>query len=424
MTAADIRPVDPSAQTQSSFDLFLIFVGANIVATTFQVGASLAPSFTLRTTLTLVVVGSLLGAALVAALAPIGPRLRVPSIVAARAALGVTGAGLVAVVLYLSNFAWIALNNVIAASAVVRVAGGSQTTWAIVLGLLATAVVAGGPRAVAWADRLAVPLLTLVAIALTVACIRATPGPAVQGESLSWLRGLDIVIGYQVSWILMFADYSRYTRSVRGSVGAVFFGLAVTSAWMMPLGALAARAAGSSDPGAMLAAVGLGTAGAFLLALATLTTNFVNIYMSSLAWKSLWPRTSDRQAIWSIGVIGTLLSAVPGIWLEQYTGFMTILGAVLVPVGGVLIAHFYLCGGLPAKPPAQEVLIAALYDRSGTLAGVSLKGMIAWAVGAATYFLSGSIGGTLPALAVSVFVYWAISIGARPVKSAPASVGA
>ena len=173
----------------------------------------------------------------------------------------------------------------------------------------------------------------------------------------------------------------------------------------------------------MSVAVGLGTAGAFLLTLATVTTHVVNIYMSSLAWKSLWPRTTDRQAIWSIGIIGTLLSAVPGIWLERYTGFMTILGAVLVPVGGVLIAHFYLCGGLPAKPPAQEVLIAALYDRSGTLAGVSLKGMIAWAVGAATYFLAGSIGGTLPALAVSVLVYWAMPTGAKPLKSAAAPTG-
>ena len=37
---------------------------------------------------------------------------------------------------------------------------------------------------------------------------------------------------------------------------AVFLGLALTSAWMMPLGAIAARAAGSTDPGAMLSAVG------------------------------------------------------------------------------------------------------------------------------------------------------------------------
>jgi hypothetical protein len=45
----------------------------------------------------------------------------VPSVIAARPALGIAGAALVAVVLYVSNFAWIALNNVIAASACARV---------------------------------------------------------------------------------------------------------------------------------------------------------------------------------------------------------------------------------------------------------------------------------------------------------------
>ena len=91
----------------------------------------------------------------------------------------------------------------------------------------------------------------------------------------------------------------------------------------------------------MLDAVGLGAAGAVLLALATLTTNFVNIYMSALAWKSLFPAARDAAVVWSIGLIGTALSAIPGVWLERYTSFMVVLGAVLVPVGGVLVAHYY-----------------------------------------------------------------------------------
>ena len=411
MKAADIQPIPPSDQTQSTLDLFLIFVGANVVATTFQVGASLSSSFGLAATMGLVAVGSVAGGALVAALAPLGPRLRVPSIVASRPALGFAGAGLVAVVLYVSNFAWIALNNVIAASALARVgaawlgpAASSPTAWSIALGLIATLVVWLGPRAVARADRIAVPLLLIVAVALTIACVRAPAAAAIPPQNaMSWWRGLDVVIGYQVSWILMFADYSRYTRSVRGSAVAVYIGLAVTSAWMRPLGAIAARAAGSSDPGAMLDAVGLGAAGALLLAIATLTTNFVNIYMSSLAWKSLAPRASDAAVIWSIGLVGTALGAVPGVWLEQYTNFMVVLGGVLVPVGGVLVAHYYI------RPPRLDAaLIAEIYDPAGSFRGASLAGVVAWGAGAAAYFGAGSIGGTLPALAVSVLVYRAL----------------
>ncbi|PYQ96454.1 MAG: hypothetical protein DMF96_18370 [Acidobacteria bacterium] len=414
VNAADIRPAAPAEQTQSPFDLFLIFVGANVVATTFQVGASVATTFTLARTMVLIGVGSVAGAALVAALAPLGPRLRVPSVIAARPALGIAGASLVACVLYISNFAWIALNNVIAASACARVGarwigaiGGSPTAWAVALGLLATVIVWRGPRAVARADRVAVPLMVIVAAALSVACWRApgaadaaAAGPA---AAMPWSRGLDVVVGYQVSWILMFADYSRYTRSERGSALAVFLGLALTSAWLMPLGAIAARVAGSSDPGAMLDALGLGTAGAVLLALATVTTNFVNIYMSSLAWKSLTPRAGDAAVIWSIGITGTALGAVPGVWLEQFTNFMVILGAFLVPVGGVLVAHYYV---RPVR--VNEALIAELYDETGAFRGVSIAGVGAWAAGAAAFFAAGSIGGTIPALAASVVVYLAL----------------
>src|SRR6185295_13777346 len=118
--------------------------------------------------------------------------------------------------------AWIALNNVIAASACARVGAAwlgpgaaSQTAWAIALGLVATLVVWRGPRAVARADRIAVPLMLAVGVALTIACLRALGStsdvarPVASG--MTWSRGLDVVIGYQVSWILMFADYSRYT---------------------------------------------------------------------------------------------------------------------------------------------------------------------------------------------------------------------
>jgi NCS1 family nucleobase:cation symporter-1 len=260
-----------------------------------------------------------------------------------------------------------------------------------------------GPRAVAIADRVAVPLLLSLGVSLTIACLRAPTAPAGPAVSaMSWLRGLDVVIGYQVSWILMFADYSRYTRSPRASGIAVFAALASTSIWLMPLGTVAARAAGSDEPGAMFAAVGLGAAGAALLALATLTTNFVNIYMSALAWKTLLPRTRDSIVVWSIGIVGALLSAVPALWLQQYANFMMMLGATLVPVGGVLIAHYYLASDTRVTP---DGLVAALYDSSGPFRGVSIAGMAAWGVGAATYFLAGSIGGTLPALTSSIVVY-------------------
>lgn len=265
---------------------------------------------------------------------------------------------------------------------------------------LATGIVAGGPRAVGHADRVAVPLLLVVGALLTLRCLRLPPGvlAAAGNGSMTTVRGFDVVVGYQVSWLLMFGDYPRYTRSARKAAGAVFLGLGLTSLWFMPLGLACARAAGSAEPGAMLEAIGLGSLGALLLAVATLTTNFVNIYMSALAWKSLFPGARDSASIWSIGLIGAALSLLPG-WLKGYADFMVLLGGLLVPVGGVLLAHFFVLKRMP--------LVADLYAPAGPMAryrGFSLAGMCGWIAGAGTYFLAAPVGGTLPSLAAAILV--------------------
>jgi len=404
----EIGPVPQAERTQSSLDLFLIWAGADIVATTFVVGASLAGSFDTRTAMALMIGGSLAGALMIAALAPLGPRLGVPSIIAARAALGIRGAGLIALLMYVINFAWIAINNVIAASACAALWGGeaSERWWAFGLGVLSTVVVAGGPRWVARTDRFAVPLLFGLSLVMTVACLRLPRGPlpAESAGSLSLLRGLDVVFGYQASWILMFADYSRYTRSERGSLTAVFLGLGLTSAWLMPLGYLAARAAQSPDPAAMLQAVGLGIGGGLLMTFGTLTTNFVNIYLSALAWKSLLPRSSQQLALWVTGLAGAALSLLSRAWLDRYADFMLVLGGAFVPVGGILIARFFF--------DRRPVDVAALYDPSGEHSrhfGFSPAGVVAWTLGAIAYYAIGASGGTFPALAISMLAYAAIA---------------
>lgn len=403
----------PAERTQGALDLFFIFAGANIVATTIVTGASLAPELGTGTSLLLVVAGSVAGGALVGRLAALGPRLGVPSIIAARAALGRSGAGLLAAVLYLTNFAWIALNNVIAASACARLLGGraSERAWAVGLGLLATAVVAAGPRAVGLADRLAVPLMAGMAAVLLVSVIgRPVPdASAALPDVAGFLRGFDLVVGYQVSWLLMFSDYSRFTPSERRAGWAVFLALALTSVAFMTLGLVGARIAGSADPADMLAALGWSALGGPLLALATLTTNFVNIYLSALAWKSLRPGTGDGVSVWTIGGIGAALSLLSRTWLDRYGDFMLLLGGLLVPVGGLLLARFFLS--------KADVSVPALY--ADGLPAWSAVGMIAWATGAAVYFLPSPWGGTLPSLAATIAAWTLMrALTRRPLPAA------
>ena len=214
--------------------------------------------------------------------------------------------------------------------------------------------------------------------------------------------------GYQVTWLLMFADYPRFVRSARGAGLAVFLGLALTALWFMPLGLIASALAHSADPGTMVFALGIGWWGAVLLALATLTTNFVNIYMSALAFKSLRPAIGDGTAVWLIGGIGAALGLLSNAWIEQFAGLTLLLAGVFVPIGGILLAHYFVL--------ARAVHVPDLYDPRGPLAarrGWSIPGTIAWVAGALAFYLAQGIGGSLPSLAVSIVVYVALARPAR-----------
>ncbi len=400
MDAADLSPIPESQRTQSPFDLFLIFAAANVVATTLQTGAVLGSRYGSTDAVVLVVSGAVFGALLVALLAPVGSRFGVPSMIAARAPLGFRGAQLVSGLLYLTNFAWIAVNNTIAASVSAQLLGGESTAriWAAVLGVLATAIVARGPRAVGYADRVAVPLMVIAGSMLTWAAFTLPPmTPTASSEPappLLW--GIDVVIGYQVSWLLMFADYSRYTRSPRAGATAVFAGLALPALWLMPVGWNLARIAGSDDPGTMLSAAGVGWWAALLVVLATVTTNFVNIYLSSLAWRTLVPRSTGVGSVWMIGLVGTALGLISSAWLTRFADLMVLLGAVLVPVGGIFLAHFVV---LRAK-----VDVAGIYQ-TARMPAFNVAGAAAWLLGFAVYKLAAPIGATLPALATSMVVF-------------------
>ena len=403
MEAADLSPIPEQNRTQSPFDLFLIFAAANVVATTMQTGAVLGSSVAATWVWPLFISGSVIGALIVASLSPVGSRFGVPSIIAARAPLGHHGAKLVAIILYVTNFAWIAVNNTIAASVCAEALGGSVRAWSAALGIASTAIVARGPRAVGLADRVAVPLMVIAGAVLTWVAIGKAPAAAAitaaaPAELKSMLSSLDVIIGYQVSWLLMFADYSRYTRAPRAGASAVFFGLALPALWLMPLGWTLARVSGSVDPGAMMATTNTGWWTALLIALATVTTNFVNIYLSGLAWRSVMPSISSAVSVWTIGLIGTAIGLASSGLLTRFADLMVALGSVLVPVGGVFLAHFVVM--------RRPIDVEAIY-KTQTLRAFNAAGLAAWAAGFVVYLLAGSIGSTLPALATSVAVYLA-----------------
>ena len=395
----DLGPVPADKRTASVLDVLLVFAGANIVTTTIVTGGSIANAFSWPDTVFVIVAGTLLGVALLALLARLGPRFGLPTMVLLRQPFGHRGAEAISFLLLITNFAWIALNNVIAARALAGIVPGSARLWSVLVGAVAVVVTLYGPRAMALFNRAAVPLLLMVGIALTVAMVGVGTsrlgGPG--DGSLSLLGGFDVVIGYQVSWSLMFADYTRYQRREGGAALAVFLGMALSSLWLVGLGAAAGRLGGANDPTAMILGAGLPVAALLLMALSTITTNFVNLYLSALAVRNLWHQAPPRPTVLLVGAIGTIFGLLSPNLLDQYAGFMGWIGTGFLPIAAITVVHFFVLHRSQAIEPRPW----------------SFSAILAWVAGVACYQsvarFAPQLGATVPTLVVTAICYWALS---------------
>jgi purine-cytosine permease-like protein len=211
------------------------------------------------------------------------------------------------------------------------------------------------------------------------------------------LGGFDLVIGYLVSWCLMFADYTRFQREEGAASRAVFGGMAITSFWLMALGAGAGLLGGGNDPTDMVLGAGLPIAALVLMALSTITTNFVNLFLSALALKNLWPKAPDRATVLGVGAIGTGLGLVSPQILDRYAAFMGYLGTALLPIVAVVLVHFFTGPRIADPLAAPRLRLAAVF---------------AWLAGAAVYqgiqLTPWPFGATLPTLATTALLYAAL----------------
>jgi purine-cytosine permease-like protein len=126
--------------------------------------------------------------------------------------------------------------------------------------------------------------------------------------------------------------------------------------------------------------------------------------MSALALKSLRPATGDQLSVWLIGGLGAALSVLSKAWLDGFGNLMQVIAGTFVPVGGVLLAHYFVL--------RRPVIVADLYDTNGRYArhgGWVIPGMAGWIAGGVAYFFTQSIGGVGPSLATSIGAYLIVS---------------
>lgn len=301
------------------------------------------PALSLGAALLALVVGTVLGTAAVAASAIPGTETGQPTMVLLRGLFGAKLSWLPTVLNVTQLLGWTTFELVTISTAMQQVvAGVPRWVWVVAGGVITTALAL---RPLGWIRVLRRYVTVLVVIALVYLGVQLLrhPLPALgHGSWHGFWIAVDTVIGAAVSYVPVASDYSRHSTSVRNSVLGTFVGYSLTQIACYGIGLVALVTVAHGDAnrifGAFMA-VPVGTLAFAVLAIRELDQSFVDTYSTAISVQNIRPRWDRRLLALVIGAVATVFALALDIY--SYENFLILLGAVFVPLAGVLVVDYF-----------------------------------------------------------------------------------
>jgi len=320
------------------------FTGAIFV---LQPGGAGTPELSLAAALTAIVVGTVLGAAVLALAGLPGVQTGAPAMVLLRGLFGARVSYLPTVLNILQLFGWSIFELVTIATAAQTVAP-SVPKWGYVLiaGLLTALLTIRPLGAIRVLRRYATGAVLIVMTYLFVQLLRHPLPSLTHGTWSGYWAATDTVVAVAISFAPLAADYMRHSRDSRSAVVGALAGYSVTQVLCYVIGLLAlvtVAHGNASDIFGAFIALPVGSLGFAILAARELDQSFADVYSTAISLQNLRPLW-DRRVL---AVVITALTTAGALWLNiaDYENFLTLLGSVFVPMSAVLITDYFLGGG-------------------------------------------------------------------------------
>ncbi len=381
----------PLGARRSIWSLAPLLVGFAFTSTTLIAGGQIGPAFKFFPDLILlIVIGNLVLGAYCAALGYIAQKSGLATVLMARFSFGNIGSRWVDFILGVTQIGWYAVTNAFVAQALNQLIGLPESlNWLVILlftyGFCATAYF--GYKAMDWLSRLAVPaMLVLLAISLAITVRDGGTFAQLQAiqpkESLSFAAGLAVVIGTFISGGTQATNWSRFADTDKNAVKSTLLAFLGVNGILVFTGAFCTLVYGTEDIIQAMAKQGLLFWGLILLILNVWTTQDNTIYAFSMAGANFF-RTSKRTLFVLGGATFAYFLSLSGIY-SQVIPYLIFLGSVIPPVGGIIMADFWLYRR--GEFPSLESPLPAF----------NWAGVIAYVVAATTAFVSGQLSFGMP----------------------------
>jgi cytosine permease len=345
-----LSPV-PAHARKSMVSLAPLLIGFTLYSGTLFAGGIVGPSFTFFPDLILVIlVGNLILGLYAAALGYIAGQTGLNTVLLARFSFGAVGSRWVDFILGFTQIGWYAWGSGLIADLLNTVVGfPTSLNWLLIIGVTygfcVTAYI--GYQALDWLSRIAVPAMVILMLwSLTVATGDAGGWSGLTAmtpsEPLPLTVAITIIVGTFVSGGTQATNWSRFATSGRTAAIATLIAFFLGNGFLIFSGAYSALVYDNSDIVQVMVQQGLLVWGLILFFLNMWTTQDNTIYAFSVAGAHAF-RTPKRHLVVLTGATIALALTFGGIYAsEQFVNFLVLLGTFIPPIGGVIMADFWL----------------------------------------------------------------------------------
>jgi putative hydroxymethylpyrimidine transporter CytX len=407
-----LSPVPATERVFQWHDHASLWFSLGVGLLVMQVGAYLVPAVGSRDAAMAIVLGSLIGAGLLAWTAHLGCRSGLSSAALMHATYGSAFAKLPVLLNIAQLIGWTTFELVVMRDGTAAI-GKQSFGWVLdgISGQMATTLLWGGVLVLMLSGsmtRLVRKLVARVALPLVVVSLLWLTwqfGGQVQAQGLAafWARqgdgsmgmlsAMDLVIAMPVSWLPLVADYARYGKSERSALSGTWLGFALANIWCYALGVMVVTVAtpGTDLVTALLLAQG-GLLALSLILVDEMDNAYGDVYSGAVSGHSLKPTLSIRQ--WGLGLAVLCTGLALVLPIHSLEPFLLMLSSVFVPLYGVILGRLAVSAG-PVTVASRQVdwPAAALW-----LAGIACYHLLAK--------YAPQLGSALPTLAVTFVLAW------------------
>lgn len=332
----------------SVFTNGIIWFGVAISVSEIECGIEIGASNTPDGLWLPLILGHVLGGIMLYFVGLIGARVRLNAMETTASTFGKYGSKFFASLNLLQLIGWIAVLN---AQGAMALAGlnlpVSFPLTCIILAVLIAAWVFVGLRRTQKITTVVMGLLAVLLVVLTAkffglggaAATVASSGAASSLPTFNFWTVFEISIAMPLSWLPVISDYTKDVARPRAATAVSAIAYSAASFWMYFIGLqIAGLGVGTNIAQAILLA-GIGIPGILIVALSTVTTNFLAANSAGESAKAIVGRLNPKVT----GVVVCALSTVLAIWgiVDHYIHFLYLIASVFAPMAAVLLVSFF-----------------------------------------------------------------------------------